>query len=129
MKMPVRDKSFSRWRLLLFTSRMVLTAWFFWIVFTVSIIGIDLIQGQVGSFRQYIIYAASFVAIYSVVCAILVFSHRCDNCEKVLLAEYLEKHKNFKARKYLGGWGTVVVDVVLTRKFTCMHCGTRYRVE
>ena len=108
---------------------MIIGAWVLWLLFVIVLIGLDLLGVKFGGVRQNILILGLAVGSYSLICAILMFSQRCDNCNELLLGEKFVKHEKFQPRKYLGGWATVVVDVVFTNKFTCMHCGTTFRVD
>lgn len=55
------------------------------------------------------------------------FCFRCPHCGRLFLIETWEsKHPSASKRNGVNYFGSVIIDVLLLKKFTCMYCGTGY---
>jgi hypothetical protein len=60
---------------------------------------------------------------------LLAFTHSCPVCGKhPTIQGFGEVHPASLSQSKLKGWSGVVVSVVRRSEFTCIHCGTHFRI-
>lgn len=76
----------------------------------------------------YLFVLGSFVVLMAAYMG-LAFSLRCPACRRRFLVESRgATHPEARKAQPLSRWGTMVLDIIRHRQFTCMYCGILYRV-
>ncbi len=112
-------------QLLILNSWVVVISWFFLCSFLISsllvVFGIGEAFFGLLAFIPFLLFLMLHTA--------LSFKLRCPACKKMVTVQGLAPtHANARKRKYLNAWSTVVLDILIERKFTCLHCGRLYGV-
>ena len=123
------SKPFSQGKFLSIASFVIVIGWFLWVSLTLIFVLGGIFPKYFNPFANYIVLIIYSVGAYTLLCIILMFAFKCDVCKKKLLIEKKEVNRKFKKLRYLGGYGTIVTNVLTTRCFVCMHCGTRFRIK
>jgi hypothetical protein len=77
----------------------------------------------------YLVVLSAFVVLMAAYIG-LAFTLRCPGCTRRFLVESRGgKHPAARKAQHLGHWGTVVLDIIRHRQFTCMYCGALCRVR
>lgn len=73
------------------------------------------------------------VGAYVVMLAIRWIHSRAVSCPlchgRILHGSKCHKHRDARRRKLLGYTGSLFLDVILMGRFTCMYCGTPFRLK
>jgi hypothetical protein len=114
--------SYPKPQLLVINSWVVIITWFFLATFLISLLVVALGMGAVFfgllALIPFLLFAMLHIA--------LSFKLRCN--KMVTVQGLAPLHANARKRKYLNAWSTVVLDILIERKFTCLHCGRLYGV-
>lgn len=117
---------FPQSKLLLFVSKMVICAW--------GVIAIGLIGALTSTVTKNLyIFLGSVSILMPIVITYLVlaFMIKCTNCHKAITIQSFTTPPYVNANKIKGiiGWSGIILNVILNKKFTCMHCGTNYKIN
>ena len=116
---------FPQSNLLLFTSKFVLWAWFWWALTIIGVFGGIILE------NIYIFLGPLIILLPSgIVYGVLAFIIKCQNCNKAVTVQpfKLPAYADENKIKGLSGWSGIILNVFFNRKFTCMHCGTKYKI-
>lgn len=102
-----------------FASSCVLMSW---LCMLALLIGIVMLFVGIESmhFRIACIFSAMFMAMLYFITGIQL---KCANCKKRIFVQVVERPAYNIKFKGLNGWSSIVLQVLILKKFTCMHCG------
>ncbi len=105
---------------------VIVVVWALWLVTIALLIAGNLFYDEVGKLvDSYLVYLIGAVSGLSVFAFIAMIFPICPRCGSRIFNEPKEKHPNFFASKWLGGWAGVVVSILRDGQFVCMHCGSK----
>lgn len=124
---PTTDQSESRYGKSTFLTVASISVVISWL----SIIGVlfslflFIIGLSILFFVFWVIVLVASSCCYFAICPFL----KCDNCGRVLTFQWTRESPPF-AQKIWGmdGWASIILQVLLSRKFTCMYCGKHYSI-
>ncbi len=97
-----------------------------WLITIALLIAGNLFYDEVGELvDRYLVYFIVAVSVLSVLGFIALIFPVCPRCGNKVFNEPKEKHHDFLASKWLGGWAGIVVSILRDRKYICMHCGSK----
>jgi hypothetical protein len=102
-----------------FASSCVLMAW---LCMLASLFSILVMFAGIES-KLFLIVSIFSLLFMSAVYLISGIQLKCVNCKKRVFVQVVEKPPHSVKFKGLTGWSSVVLQVLVLKKFTCMHCG------
>lgn len=114
-------------------SVIVVTAWLFYLL---ALGGIP--AAVVGAFtgifqtdQALIVFLVSFcaTAVFGLFYCLHVPFLRCFRCDRRLTVQWTKEQPKFSRKVwFLRGWGALILDVLINKRFRCMYCGQWYSV-
>jgi hypothetical protein len=121
-KLPLHSESavkFAYPKAIIFASSCALIGWLFMFVFLIAIVflfaGVEDKLLLVVSLLSFL-----FMALVYLISSIQL---KCVNCKKRLFVQAVERPPYSIKFKGLTGWSSIVLQVLILKSFTCMHCG------
>ena len=62
---------------------------------------------------------------YGSICPFL----KCESCRRAITVQWVTAPPFSKKMWFIEGWASIILQVVLLKRFTCMYCGKDYSVE
>lgn len=124
---------YGRSLLLKSASVIVVTGWLFYLL-ALGAIPAAVISAFTGAFQTeqaLMVFLFSFGA--TIVSSFLYTLHavflRCAKCSRRLTVQWTKEPPKFSRKVwFLRGWGALILDVLINKKFRCMYCGQWYLV-
>ncbi len=102
-----------------FASSCVVMAWLCMLASLISI----LIMFVGLESKLFLIVSISSLLFMAAVYLVSGIQLKCVNCKKRIFVQVVEKPPHSVKFKGLTGWSSIVLQVLVLKKFTCMHCG------
>lgn len=111
--------------LLYITSKIVLWTWC-WLV--LSIVGMI---GGVVTQIDYFLFPWIIFLPSALVYGVLAFIIKCPTCKKAVTVQPVKLPPYAKKNNIYGfsGWSGIILNVFFNKKFICMHCGSRFKID
>ena len=113
-------------KVLLFISKVVIWTWTWLVIWILGIIALIF-------FNEPLLFGIAFAIFFpsSAFYIFMAFRIKCQGCNKFVTVHPLTTPKFVTANtvKGINGWSGIILNVLLYKKFTCMHCGRKFVIE
>lgn len=100
-----------------------------WVLFGGFAAGI--IAYNIGYKMYFFVATWQLVLVFAILLMIIFLFLRkqfsCPHCKRPVLVDTGEhKHHDAAKKNGVNYWGSVIIDILFAKRFTCMYCGTHY---
>lgn len=120
--------NFHRYRSLIFTCCVLFLAWAEIIVFFILLL-LNALPGMSCDCEGLLIFDLVAIGVTISIYMLMAQVLRCQSCGKKILVQQLgEKPSSVRSVWGMDAWASTVVNVVKSKRFSCMHCGQEYSI-